>query len=132
MYFTDTEPPKLSGAAPTKLTLMCHDPIPDKPKLAFSDNCFEDAVVDGTESEPVGSVCTGRVINRTWAGPTDACGNTADDITQTITILDQENPEFVAALGDIRYTCPQGKSTLNQAARMENTNNHMCLTSRCG
>ena len=104
--FTDKDPPKLNGPTPMDIQLKCGDPIPDQPKLTFSDNCAEDMTVAGTEAEPTGSVCDGRLIQRTWAGPMDECFNKASDINQTISILDQDAPELPASLDDLSYTCP--------------------------
>ena len=86
---------------------MCKVPHPDLEKLTFTDDCGAIFDVDPVESPPEGSVCDGRVVERVWMGPTDECGNSAENYTQTITIKDQAPPVFPAAIPDLSFTCPQ-------------------------
>ena len=69
--------------------------------LAYTDNCDPAGSVTGTDSAPSGT-CP-AVITRTWI-VTDACGNTAT-ATQTITILDQTAPVFVAPPANATVEC---------------------------
>ena len=66
------------------------------------------------EQNGTGSVCDGRETVRLYKGPTDSCGNTADDITQTIIIKDDESPNFTKSeLEDMILTCPNQYSSGN-------------------
>ena len=82
-------------AAPLNTTVECIGDVPAMTALDYTDNCDAPGSVIGTDSAPSGT-CP-AVITRTWTF-TDACGNIAT-ASQTITVLDQTAPVFVAAPG---------------------------------
>lgn len=103
----DEEPPVLQSDKPEDYTMSCKELLSNAAPLLFTENCGEDIVVEGTEGNATGSVCDGKTLVRTWKGPADACGNSADDLIQTITILDQAPPQLPEKIKTLTYECPQ-------------------------
>jgi hypothetical protein len=104
VVFTDVTPPAVSGGKPTDVTIGCGQ-FPEEEKLVFFDFCMGDTVVLSTDSVPTGNVCDGQLFTRTWEGPSDNCGNTAETVTQKITVKDQGAPDLPESMPDIVLFC---------------------------
>ncbi|CAB9508770.1 von Willebrand factor, type A [Seminavis robusta] len=105
--FTDsTSPMPFNGTAPPDVTLHCKDPFPASENLVFVDNCDDDVDVTSVDEDIGGSFCDGKVTIRKWQGPTDTCGNSASEVTQMITVVDQEAPTLPEHVEEALYTCP--------------------------
>lgn len=96
--FGDNKAPTLNGETPLDLTISCGSGLPAPAELIFTDNCAGNMPITSADSKPFGDLCSGKTVRRTWVGPTDACGNKADDIVQTITEKDTDMPKFEDAL----------------------------------
>jgi hypothetical protein len=105
VLFTDATPPAIAGGKPTDLTVGCGQ-FPEEEKLLFWDYCKGDTVVLSVDSIPSGNVCEGQLFTRTWAGPSDDCGNTAEAVTQKITVKDLGAPDLPESMPDIVLFCP--------------------------
>jgi hypothetical protein len=81
--------------------------MPEVVTVLFEDNCSPSMEVSPVETDLGGDLCTGKMIQRTWEGPKDDCGNSAEHITQTITIIDQEGPVMPEAMPNIDLVCPK-------------------------
>ncbi|MBT8231224.1 MAG: gliding motility-associated C-terminal domain-containing protein [Bacteroidia bacterium] len=91
----DTTNPSIPGTLPADATYDCADEIPPADNLFAPDDC-ESAVALFEETYLVEN-CDNQVeIERFWVFE-DACGNSAGEWTQIVTVDDQEAPEW---LGD--------------------------------
>ena len=105
VIFQDKEPPSLLDEAPKDINVQCGS-VPPADPLRFTDNCFGEFSIMPIESPPIGDVCSGQKIKRTWTGISDPCGNSIPNITQEITVTDQSPPVFPDKLPDVLLTCP--------------------------
>ena len=105
--FKDTTPPTFDQM-PADQTASCSDGAVVMPVVTASDNFDTDVevtvVVDTIAVMNGGANCDGIQIVRTWTA-TDDCGN-ATDLTQTVTLADQQSPIFSTAPADTTVFCP--------------------------
>lgn len=99
VLITDSNPPVLSDY-PGDMEASCTD-IPAPPVITASDLCDDDVVVLYTE-EILGGSCP-YSLERTWTA-SDDCGNTVSH-TQTILVIDGENPQLVGVPVDTTVEC---------------------------
>ena len=98
----DTEAPVI-GAGPADITIQCEGDLPSEADLSWTDNCDAGGTVTSVTGPLSGTSC-GGTYTRTW-NVSDACGNAAIEVTQTITINDTEAPVIVAGPADITIQC---------------------------
>jgi large repetitive protein len=102
----DHSPPLLKSVPPSDVILKCSDPLPLASELVFGDNCEGDISVNSSDANDGESYCIGNTTTRTWAGPSDTCGNTATDVVQQITVMDQSPPVMPVQFPLLNLTCP--------------------------
>lgn len=95
----DNTPPALLGV-PADATIQCGDAI-DEAVVFGLDQCTGATVV-GVSAETIPQEC-GYLFVRTWF-TSDECGNVAE-ASQTITVEDQQAPEFDAAPEVVTFQC---------------------------
>ncbi|MEN2284511.1 HYR domain-containing protein, partial [Algoriphagus sp. SE2] len=101
----DNNPPVLISPLPVDLTLSSAADVPPPVDLTFADP--EDlGTIDFSPTEQIipGSCVNEFTLIRTWQA-VDECGNMADPIIQTITVLDNEKPVAPAAPADVTVQC---------------------------
>ncbi|MGB0974889.1 MAG: hypothetical protein ACPGU9_07855, partial [Flavobacteriaceae bacterium] len=91
------------ASAPADITVECIEDVPAMIDLAYTDNCDANGTVTGVDSTLNGNAC-GGTITRTW-NVSDACGNPAVEVSQTITIQDNTAPVLASAPADITVEC---------------------------
>lgn len=93
-YAKDTIAPVLSGAA-ADATVSCAKDLPPAPVITASDNCLANVQVQ-MKQYTTDSTCVNKykLVRKWWAE--DACGNTSDTLTQTITVNDDVKPVITA------------------------------------
>lgn len=101
IFVEDNEPPLLLGI-PEDLTVSCND-IPDMPDPEATDNCDDDVAVTASINI-IGTGCEYTIV-RTWIAEDD-CGNTTIE-SQSINVVDETGPVFVAAPADVTVECSQ-------------------------
>ncbi len=101
VFVEDAEPPLLIGI-PEDLTVSCNN-IPDMPDPEASDNCDDDVAVTASINI-IGTGCEYTIV-RTWIAEDD-CGNTTIE-SQSINVIDEAPPVFVAAPADVTVECSQ-------------------------
>ncbi|MCF6405055.1 hypothetical protein L3C95_19290 [Chitinophaga filiformis] len=86
--------PILSGSA-DDINVTCSKDIPAAGNISATDNCDATPAVDFSQTT-IDSTCVNnfKVIRKWWAK--DACGNTSDTLTQTITVHDDVKPVITA------------------------------------
>ena len=89
-------------APPAAIAVQCIGDVPAMTDLGYTDNCDPAGVVTGSDVSD-GLSCP-ETITRSWVW-TDACGNVATTVTQTITVHDTQAPVMTAAPADIAYQC---------------------------
>ena len=96
----DTIPPVIFGV-PEDITVNCAD-IPELPFEVFAtDGCLCACVVFSEETVLELGCQDGQIIQRTWTAK-DECGNQST-ATQTITLIDNEGPNWQLLLPEISY-----------------------------
>ena len=98
----DTTPPQFTSF-PEDLTLSCTDDIPDSSAEASDDCGNVEVVMEETVEE--GDCPQSFDIIRTFTA-TDECGNETQQ-TQTITIIDDEAPEFTFVPENVTLNCDE-------------------------
>ncbi len=98
----DTTPPVMASP-PAAITVDCITDVPAMTNLGWTDNCDGSGNVAGTDGPLTGGNC-GGTITRSWTY-TDACGNNATTVTQTITIDDTTPPLLATAPPDASVAC---------------------------
>ena len=96
---TDTTLPVLGGI-PANVTVTCTE-IPEIPEFSATDNCDDDVSTDVTDQMAMEG-CN-LIITRVFRG-VDNCGNTAI-ATQTITVVDNEDPVISGGPADLSVDC---------------------------
>ena len=91
-YSTDDAEAPVFTYVPADMSQSCSDAHPTEMAVAVDEGCFPDAVV--TVSEEITDADCGYTLTRTFTA-TDAFGNSAT-ATQTVQLLDSENPVAVA------------------------------------
>ncbi|MDA8605932.1 hypothetical protein N9L13_02760 [Flavobacteriales bacterium] len=91
-YSTDDAEAPVFTSVPADMSQSCSDAYPTEMAVAVDEGCFPDAVV--TVSEEITDADCGYTLTRTFTA-TDAFGNSAT-ATQTVQLLDSENPVAVA------------------------------------
>ncbi|MBL4862299.1 MAG: PKD domain-containing protein, partial [Crocinitomicaceae bacterium] len=91
------------AAAPADVTVQCIGDVPAMTNLGWTDNCDGAGSIAGTDGALVGGSC-GGTITRTWTY-TDACGNIATSVSQTITVNDNIAPVLAAEPADVIVQC---------------------------
>jgi hypothetical protein len=91
---------------PAMITVECDEEIQDASPI-FSDNC--DEMLDIVASEITEDLDCGSTITRSWTA-TDNCGN-ATTVSQTINVIDTEDPTVVSAPQDVTIQCDQPEPT---------------------
>lgn len=100
IYVHDDEAPALNGL-PADTVVTCGN-VPGPAEVSAHDNCSDVAV---HLEETVENLSCGKEIYREWTA-TDACGNTTSH-TQTITVEDNEAPEFEFQPGGVTVECAE-------------------------
>ncbi len=95
----DQTPPVVI-ATPEDVTVQCEGDIPAAELPEAEDNCDNNLNIQLTEN--VSGACPKTII-RSWV-ITDDCGNFTET-TQTITVNDTTEPEFVSFPSDVNLTC---------------------------
>ena len=95
----DSQAPTLSGV-PADMTASC-DAVPAPAQPVASDDCDTD--VDISFSETQNPLACGYELVRTWTA-SDNCGNITE-LSQTITVEDQENPTLIGVPADLSVEC---------------------------
>ena len=98
----DTQAPTFDSM-PSDMTVSCGD-VPDPMMVTASDNCDSNPEVSFTE-DVTGQVCDPQLIVRVWRAEDD-CGNITE-ITQTISVQDDEPPVIVNPPADQTISCTQ-------------------------
>jgi len=91
-YSTDDTEAPIFTSVPADMSQSCSDALPTEMAVAVDEGCFPEAVV--TVSEEITDADCGYTLTRTFTA-TDAFGNSAT-ATQTVQLLDSENPVAVA------------------------------------
>ena len=91
-YSTDDAEAPVFTYVPADMSQSCSDALPTEMAVAVDEGCFPDAVV--TVSEEITDADCGYTLTRTFTAM-DAFGNSAT-ATQTVQLLDSENPVAVA------------------------------------
>jgi len=109
IYIEDKTQPVLGGI-PLDITLQCEDNIP-APAIAFAtDNCTTNVTIEFEESRTNTDCPDSYTLTRTWQA-TDDCGN-VDVKTQTISIIDQTPPSFLALPADVTINAVLGEDLM--------------------
>lgn len=97
---TDSEPPVFTNIPPN-ITVSCSS-IPGVSAPTATDNCDLNPAITFTEDK--GVLCAGNyLITRKWKAK-DACGNESQ-VTQVITVEDNEAPKFINPPGNLVLDC---------------------------
>ncbi|TWF40497.1 putative secreted protein (Por secretion system target) [Chitinophaga polysaccharea] len=100
----DTIAPVLSGTAPDA-SITCAKDLPAAPVITATDNCIGNVQVQMSQ-QTIDSTCVNKfkLVRKWWA--VDACGNTSDTLTQTITVNDNVKPVIAADFPkDVKVQC---------------------------
>lgn len=100
----DTIAPVLSGTAPDA-AINCAKDLPAAPVITATDNCIGNVQVQMSQ-QTIDSTCVNKfkLVRKWWA--VDACGNTSDTLTQTITVNDNVKPVITANFPqDVKVQC---------------------------
>jgi hypothetical protein len=97
----DTTIPEIA-VGPADITIECAADLPAEADLAWTDNCDAGGTVTSVTGPLVGGAC-GGTYTRTW-NISDACGNAAATVTQTITLDDTTDPTGTAP-ADVTVEC---------------------------
>ncbi|NLU92454.1 hypothetical protein [Chitinophaga sp. Ak27] len=103
IHIKDSIAPVLSGTAPDA-AITCAKDIPAPPVITASDNCTANVAVQMNQMT-TDSTCVNKfkLVRKWWA--IDACGNSSDTITQTITVNDNVKPVITANFTDVNIQC---------------------------
>ncbi|MBO9732405.1 MAG: hypothetical protein J7623_27435 [Chitinophaga sp.] len=104
IHIKDNIAPVLSGSAPDA-SISCSKDLPAAPVITATDNCQADVKVLMNQ-HTTDSTCVNKykLVRKWWA--VDACGNTSDTITQTITVNDNVKPVISADFSkDVSVQC---------------------------
>ena len=99
IYYDDTTPPAFTYCPPNA-TLTCTQT--NNETATATDGCGAEPVITFTDDTIVGACIGEMTINRIWIA-TDDCGN-ADSCYQTITTVDNTQPEWVTAANSLDTT----------------------------
>jgi hypothetical protein len=98
----DNTPPNFTSAPPN-LTVQCNS-VPPPATLAATDNCGAPVTVSYNGQTTTPGPCTDAyTITRTWTA-TDNCNNTKT-ISQTISVVDTQKPNFTSAPPNLTVQC---------------------------
>ena len=104
----DTESPKMFGV-PGDVDVTC-DEIPPIPTITGIDNCTDelDLIINFNQERINGDCDHSYTLRRIWS-VADECGNELEEI-QTITVIDDEDPELVNIPSDINVNPANGET----------------------
>jgi subtilisin-like proprotein convertase family protein len=104
-------------APPAALAVQCVGDVPTMTDLGYTDNCDPAGTVTGADVSD-GLSCP-ETITRSWTF-TDACGNVAATVTQTITVQDTQAPVMTPAPADLAVQCPGDVPAMADLAYTDN------------
>ncbi len=115
----DTTPPIFMGAG-EDMELSCQDEIPQIPDVIAYDECQAEELEGVLFEETTEETLCQTVITWTWTA-TDFCGNTGSH-TKTITIVDDQAPEFNEEPEDLFAFCTDGFPEVPELTASDNCN----------
>jgi gliding motility-associated-like protein len=92
----------IMNAPPAAVAVQCIGDVPAMTSLGYTDNCDPAGTVAGVDVSN-GASCP-ETITRSWTW-TDACGNVATTVTQTITVQDTQVPVIAGTPGAVAVQC---------------------------
>ncbi|MCB0761991.1 MAG: T9SS type A sorting domain-containing protein [Flavobacteriales bacterium] len=109
----DNEAPEFTSF-PMDATVPCDDVPAVSDNISYEDNCTMVTLSFDGEVTIAGNCAGNYTLIRTWT-ITDNCGN-ATSMSQTLTVVDEQAPEFTFVPSDNEYSCEEEIPAINAEA----------------